>query len=113
MIMVQYGILIDYDWCTGCYSCDISCQVEHSFPVGQTGIRVQEIGPWQIEGEQWQYSFLPVPTDQCDLCEERTATGKAPTCVKHCQAQCMTYGELEKLAKELGKKPKQTLFSLG
>jgi len=110
--MATYGILIDYDWCTGCHSCEIACQVEHDFPLGQTGILVQEIGPWQIEGEHWQFAYLPVPTDQCDLCAARTIAGKTPTCVKHCQAKCMSYGKLEVLFEELKRKPKQTLFSL-
>ena len=42
---------------------------------------------------------------------DRVAKGHEPTCVKHCQAQVLKYGDLEDLAKELARKPKQTLFS--
>jgi Fe-S-cluster-containing dehydrogenase component len=110
--MADFGLLIDYDWCTGCHSCETACQMEHNFPVGQYGIKLSEIGPWEYGEEQWQISYLPLPTDQCDLCEDRRALGKPPTCVQHCQAQCMEYGRLDELAKKLADHPKQALFAL-
>ena len=72
---------------------------------------MHEVGPWEYAPKTWQYSYLPAPTDQCDLCADRIAKGHEPTCVKHCQAQVLKYGDLEDLAKELVRKPKQTLFS--
>ena len=76
--MSRYGLLIDYEYCTGCHSCEMACRMEHDIPVGQWGIKLAEIGPWQIEGDKWQFSNVPVPTDLCDLCEERVAQGKQP-----------------------------------
>ena len=67
---------------------------------------------WQ-QIDQWQYTYFPMPLDACDLCADRTAKGKLPSCVHHCQAQCLVFGEVEELAKELAKKPKQALFCLG
>ena len=64
--MAKHGILVDYEWCTGCHSCEFACQMEHGFPVGQTGVMVKEVGPYRIEGDHWQYAYMPVPTDQCD-----------------------------------------------
>ena len=87
-----YGLLINYEFCTGCHSCEVSCQMEHGLPVDRWGIKIQKIGPWQIDGDAYQYDFVPVPTDQCDLCAERTAKGKKPLCVKHCQSLAMRYG---------------------
>ena len=111
--MAEYGILVDYNWCTGCHSCEIACQTEHDLPVGQTGIQVFEVGPWQIDRDTWQYSYMPVPTDQCDLCGQRIAAGKEPTCIKHCQARCMAFGKLEQLAEKIGSHTKQCLYALG
>lgn len=108
--MPAYGLLVDQDWCTGCHSCEISCQTEHDFPLGQSGIVVTEIGPWQISKDKWQYSYLAIPGDQCDLCSERRELGKSPTCVKHCQAQCLFFGTLEELTAKLAEKPNQALF---
>ena len=109
----KYGLLIDNYWCTGCHSCEFACQMEHGFPVGQTGVMVKEVGPYQIEGDHWQYAYMPVPTDQCDLCADRVAMGKKPTCVSHCQAVVLEYGAVEDLAKKLEDKTKQCLYVLG
>ena len=35
----KFACLVNYDWCTGCHSCEIACQMEHGMPVGQSGIR--------------------------------------------------------------------------
>lgn len=106
------GLLIDYDWCTGCHSCEMACSVKHDFPIGQYGIRVDQIGPWEKSPEKWLFTFMPIPTDLCDLCPDLTSKGKLPTCVHHCQAQCIEYGTVEELSKDLLDHPKQVLFAL-
>ena len=112
MTASEYGLLIDYTWCTGCHSCEMACSVEHDIPIGQFGIRVDQFGPWEIEPDKWSFFFVPTPTDLCDLCAERTSKGKKPTCVHHCQANCMEFGRIEELAKKLGEHPKQVLYAL-
>ena len=96
--MAKYGILVDAQWCSGCHSCEVACQMEHGLPVGQTGIKVVKIGPWVIgdeADENWQFSYLPIPTKQCDTCAARRGLGKVPTCVQHCQSQCLEFGRVE------------------
>lgn len=109
--MTRHGLLINYEFCTGCHSCEVACQMEHQLPPGQFGIKIAEIGPWQIEGDRWQYAYVPVPTEQCDLCGARLALGKVPSCVSHCQAAVMKYGSVDELSKELENKPRQVLFA--
>ena len=106
----KYGLLIDYEFCTNCGSCQVSCKEEHGYPVGQTGILVNEIGPWKIDEDVWQLAYMPVPTDQCDLCAARRELGKVPTCVQHCQAGCLYYGTLEELGAKVDKR-KVALFT--
>lgn len=108
----EYGILVDYEWCTGCKSCEMACQMEKGLPIGQAGVKVFQVGPWKIEEDKWQYDYSVIFGDMCDLCAERVGTGKKPTCVKHCEAQCMEYGPLDELATKLGRHPKQALFAL-
>lgn len=110
--MKQYGMLIDWNWCSGCHSCEVACQMEHGMPVGQTGIKVAQIGPWEYGDENWQFDYIPAFTDQCDLCAERRELGKQPTCVQHCQAQCLKFGTLEELEAELADHRKQMLVHL-
>lgn len=105
-----YGLLIDYEYCTGCQSCEVACKEEHDYPVGKWGIRVQDDGPWEIAEHEVNWNKLPFPTDLCDLCAERTAAGREPTCVHHCLANVMSYGTVAELAPRLAAKPKQVLF---
>lgn len=111
---MKYGLLLDYDWCTGCHSCEMACQMEHGLPVGQTGIVVTELGPWQYgqTNRDWQLTYLPAPTDLCDMCAQRTAKGKLPTCVHHCQAKCLHYGPVAELAASMEDGAKQALFTV-
>jgi anaerobic dimethyl sulfoxide reductase subunit B (iron-sulfur subunit) len=110
MADAKYGILIDYEWCSNCHTCEIACKEEHDIPEGKWGIKIFEVGPWNINGDDWQLTYMPVPTDICDLCAERTAKGKLPSCVHSCFTGCMTYGSAAELAKELDKKDRQVLF---
>lgn len=116
-VIMAKGLLIDYEFCTGCHSCEMACRKEHGLSDGEFGIKIAEfIWPKRAEGldwqrtDDWQYAYIPVPLDECDLCAERTAAGKLPTCVHHCQAKVMQYGEIGELALALAEKPKQTLF---
>ncbi|MDR0350988.1 MAG: hypothetical protein LBH64_05480 [Coriobacteriales bacterium] len=108
--MAAYGLLIDYEYCTGCSSCIVSCKEEHGYPVGKWGIRVFDDGPWPIDDKHFNWNRIPTPTDLCDLCVERTSIGKEPICVHHCLANVLSYGPVAELAKKLEDKPKQALF---
>lgn len=110
--MTAYGLLIDYEYCSGCQSCEVTCKEEHNYPVGKWGIRVLEEGPWEIEDGTgvYNYNYIPVPTDLCDLCAGRTATGREPMCVYHCLANVITYGPVSELAEKLETKTKQVLW---
>ena len=40
-----YGLLINYEYCTGCKSCEMACSVEHDIPIGKFGIKLEQVGP--------------------------------------------------------------------
>ena len=111
--MSQYGLLIDYEYCTNCHSCEVACEEAHDFPPQARGIRVFEDGPWQYgegDDEKWNWNYIPVPSDRCDLCAERVTKGQEPACVHHCLAQVMKFGRIDDLAKDFKKKPRQVLW---
>ena len=83
-------LAVDYEFCTGCHTCEIACQQEHGLAPSRFGIKLTQIGPDQITERKWQYEFVPVPTDRCDRCARRQAAGKPPTCVQH-QAHSGSY----------------------
>ena len=110
--MLRKGILINYDYCTGCHSCEVACRVEHGYRDDQGGIVVKQIGPWEYAPDRYQYSFMPVITEQCDQCLERIGQGKDPMCVHHCQAFVMKYGDVESLSESVVDSSKHVLYFL-
>lgn len=109
--MAKKGILINYEFCSGCHTCELACKAEHEFGEGQWGIKLAEFGPWQIEGtKKWAFDYLPFPTNQCDLCAKRTAKGKLPACVHNCYTKVMHYGDVEELSKIMVEKPRSVIY---
>ena len=101
----SYGLLFDNYWCTGCHSCEISCKNEHDLPLGQWGIKILELGPWEkTQKGQWEHKYFPVLTSYCDLCEERVAHGGIPACELHCLANAIEHGPLTELAETMAKR---------
>jgi anaerobic dimethyl sulfoxide reductase subunit B (iron-sulfur subunit) len=56
-------------------------------------------------------AFLPFPTENCNLCQGRTREGNEPTCVKHCMANVIQYGSVDKLVEKMNK-PRMVLYSI-
>jgi Fe-S-cluster-containing dehydrogenase component len=109
--MTRYGLLIDYEFCTGCHTCEMACKQENNFGVGRTGIKVNEVGPIQTGPDKWALDYVPVPTDLCDLCSKRVSQGKKPSCVMHCQAGVMKYAPVSELVKFMELKAKTVIFA--
>ena len=109
------GILINYEYCTGCHSCEVACKKYLELPKGEFGIKLTEIGPWKYTASaqegKWEWTYLPEITKACNMCENRVAKGKMPMCVQHCQAWCMYYGEVEDLVKKMDGKTRFALFT--
>ena len=108
--MAKKGLLINYDYCTGCHTCEVACKQEHGYPADRWGIMVKDCTRETVD--KVQVDFLPFPTDLCDLCAKRIKAGEKDTaCVKHCPAACMYYGPIAELAKRMEKKSKTVLFA--
>lgn len=108
------GILANYDFCTGCHSCEVACKKELGLSQGEFGIKITELGPHKNtagknEGK-WEWTFAPLLAKSCDLCEGRVAKGKLPACVQHCQAWCLAYGEVEDLVRAIDGKGRFALL---
>ena len=106
--MPKYGLLIDYDFCIGCHTCEVACKQEHNRPEEEWGIHVISVEP-EIAGGKLYY--FPFPTDNCNFCGKRIAKGLQPACVKHCQTNVIRFGKLDELTKEIQKKPGTVLWA--
>ena len=108
--MSKNGLLIHYEYCTGCHTCEVACQQEHDFPVGKCGIKVTEY-VYAAEKKPVAVDYLPFPTELCDLCINRWREGEKPACVKHCQSFCMSFGPIDQLVQRMQDLPRSALFS--
>lgn len=99
------GLLINNEYCTGCHSCEVACRHHLGLGEGEWGIKLTETGPWKYEegdkAGQWEWTWTPIITKACDMCEDRVAKGKMPACVQHCQGWCMYSGEVSDLVKKM------------
>ena len=106
----RYGLLIDYEYCTGCFTCQVACAQEYKRPKEQVGMQVIETITMKPNGKPY-LAFLPFPTENCNLCVGRTRKGEKPTCVKHCMANVIQYGTVDELAEKMNK-PRMVLYSI-
>ena len=105
----EYGLLIDYEYCTGCQTCRVACAQEHKWPAGMSGMQVNEIVQ-TLPKEKYYLTYLPFPTELCVLCAGRTKKGLKPACVQHCMADCITYGKVTELAEKMKSKSRMALW---
>lgn len=108
---VEKALLIDYEYCLGCSECETACMAAHGYGLETLGIKVMKLGPWKTGDGSWQYDFVPIPTDWCDLCVERVKRGTRPACVRHCQYGVITYGTVDELTNLIKAKSKMLLFT--
>ncbi|WP_027715396.1 4Fe-4S dicluster domain-containing protein [Desulfuromonas sp. TF] len=106
----RFGLLIDYEYCTGCHACEVACAQEYGWPPGMGGMRVIEVIQ-RLPKDKAYLNFITFPTESCVLCAGRTRKGQKPSCVHHCLAGAIKYGPIEELAKEMERKPRMVLWA--
>ncbi|MBW2066758.1 MAG: oxidoreductase [Deltaproteobacteria bacterium] len=105
--MSKFGLLINYEFCVGCRSCEMACKMEHNRPQDQWGIRVRKAELGSSKGKTY---YLPLPTEQCNLCGKRRARGLGPSCEKHCWTGVIRFGTIRELAKLMEGQPGSVLW---
>lgn len=113
--MTVYGMLIDYQWCSGCHSCEVACKNEKDLSVEDKlyGIKLQQIGPVELEDGKFEWNYIPTPTSRCDMCASRIEKwGQRLPCEIACLGQCMTIGPVDELAEKLKEKGEKAYLFL-
>ena len=110
--MDKNGLLFDMRYCVGCMACTVACKQEHQYDAETWGIMVNEMVYTKPDGRV-QVEFTPFPTDLCTMCSSRIASGEdtVPSCVKHCMTNCITYGKLNDLVKQMQDAPRSILYA--
>ena len=93
-------MLIDYGFCTGCHSCEISCRKEHGYSLDEWGIKITGFGPEKLGGA-WSWDYIPTLSSLCDLCEERRSRGEVPICQLHCLANVIEVLPVEHISSRI------------
>jgi len=102
--MSEYAILIDYEYCTACHTCEVACKQEYDRKAGEdAGVKVVEL-IHNFGNGKLDLINLPVFTKRCILCAPRVKNGLKPACVQHCMAGCLSFGPLDELVKKMTKK---------
>jgi Fe-S-cluster-containing dehydrogenase component len=112
---MRNGLLIDTQYCSGCRSCELACRNEKGLPLGQWGIKLGQVGPFEVgeAGEgRFIWNFTPQVTELCDLCAKRVAAGEKPACVHNCLADAISYGPLDELARVMDAKGKMAYLMI-
>lgn len=104
------ALMFDYEYCTGCHSCEVTCKRRLDLPEGQWGIKLLQYGPVEIKPDLWEYVNVPYPTMLCNLCGDRIEAEKLPECVHNCPAACIQYGTVGELAEQVAYKPMRVLY---
>lgn len=97
----KVGVLVDLDYCVGCYACQSACQDYYELPVTETYMRCFIEKPDIVDGVTMMHMGpYPYDLEHCAYCLEQE--GEAP-CTKICIAKALHIGEpaeMEKLARE-------------
>ena len=99
------GMLIDLDFCVGCYACQLACQNYYDMPPGEAYVKVFNNKPDEIDGHMMAYlTAYPYKLSRCAECLEKE--GKAP-CQDICIGKAIFVDEVEVLndmADKMGRK---------
>lgn len=98
------AIYIDYEFCSGCRSCEVACRNELGLGLDDFGMRVFEDKPRRNPDGSWHWDYIAYPTELCDMCAPRTEAGRLPSCVQCCQAKVLEYGTVGECAAKLAAK---------
>lgn len=109
--MPKHGLLVDYEYCTGCHACEVACKQEYGRAAGKLGgIKLIDMTQ-ELPGGKVDVIYFPILTRACSFCRPRVKKGLLPACVTHCMAQCLTFGDVDELTKEAPGKRKTVLWS--
>lgn len=98
--MSKKTILVNLNRCTGCWTCSMACKVAHDLPEDTWWQYIRTVGEDKIDEPAGEWpnltlSWLPIFTQSCIMCPDRTKDGLDPYCVYNCPTKALTYGDLD------------------
>ena len=108
----QTGLVANLELCMGCFACEVVCKQEQDLPEGKKGMEVVTLGPYEVNGEL-AMDFVPIATDECDLCTSRTGAGDRPFCAEVCPTKALTLRKDGEILRLLHKKDRYHICKMG
>lgn len=108
----RWGLVANLERCIGCFACEVACKQEHDLPEGEKYIRVETLGPYELEGEL-AMDFVPLATEGCDFCRARMAGGKRPSCVAVCPTHALGLYDKETILRLMRNGPRVQICKMG
>jgi Fe-S-cluster-containing dehydrogenase component len=98
--MAKNILLVNLERCTGCWTCSMACKVAHDIPGDCYWQFVRTIGGGGIDVPKGTYpniymSWMPIWSQECIKCTDRTTEGNQPYCVYSCNTKALTYGDAD------------------
>lgn len=91
----KYAVMVELDYCVGCYACQTACQEYNKLPVKETYMRCVLTKPERVDGDVASFmSPVPLALGRCAECVERE--GEAP-CAKICIGSALHIGPREQM----------------
>lgn len=99
--MTQPTILVNLNLCTGCWTCSLACKAGYNLPEDEWWQYIRTVGSGSGVDEPagtWpnlKMKWVPVYSQDCLLCGERTEQGLEPFCTYNCPTNALVYGDLD------------------
>ena len=90
-------VMMDYHRCIGCRYCMAAC------PYGARSFNWQDPRPFVQTIDKDYPTRTKGVVEKCNFCEERLGKGRLPACVEACKEKCLTFGDLNDEASEIGR----------
>lgn len=87
------AVLVELDFCVGCYACQSACQNYKNLPVKETYLRTLLMKPERVDGDL-EYFMSPIPLALRHCTECLGEHGEAP-CAKICIGKALHIGKLQ------------------
>ena len=85
--MTNNLLLVYLNRCIGCHACEVACKQEHN---GSQYVNVATWGPKKLGGSLKKF-FIPIFTEECDLCEHLTVKDFKPVCMLACPTKALYF----------------------
>lgn len=99
--MAKVAVMVEMDYCVGCWACQSACSNNNKLPVGQTYLRLIKNQAEEVDGELRLYSFpYPLDLEKCGVCVQHKSP---PTCVSICMSNALAIGDVDSILEKAKK----------